>query len=446
MVPISVVPILTTLLVSIKSAYHRTAAANMVQEGYCVVEDSLPMKGPLVVQIDASSRLMGFARILSRGATAACGRTLRSVTYADVTVRHKSFPRTSTKNLRATSSASQSFVTGLGSPSVVHDDRRRDERERTKSQKSTTIISKHTLTMTTTGMPRAFRPRRASKYSWRTCLFFAALALANDPQFIHVVHAQQDPSTMNGGSLLAMAGTDCVALAVDKRFGSGPALVNIGPRNVLAPSSTVLVGFTGLEGDVQSLQHELTALVSSQQSRGLGFMTTVSDQNRRPKLSPKVMASLTSHVLYGRKQAPYYVEPLVIGLQPEPIINKGAIASDRTGSINQDVEDDQDAPNSKSTISSLPQILYRPFLCSMDMIGATSESKSFVCAGAASKSLFGTAEALWEPDMDRERLIEVCGKAFLSALERDCFSGYGAIVYLITKDGIVEYDLAGRND
>jgi 20S proteasome subunit beta 3 len=289
---------------------------------------------------------------------------------------------------------------------------------------------------TTTGMPRAFRSRKASKYSWRAWLFFAALTLANDPQFIHVVHAQQDPSTMNGGSLLAMAGTDCVALAVDKRFGSGPALVNISPRNVLAPSSTVLVGFTGLEGDVQSLQHELTALVASQQSRGLGFMTTVSDQNRH-KLSPKVMASLTSHVLYGRKQAPYYVEPLVIGLQPEPIVSKGV--SDR--SINQD---DQDAQTSES--SSLPHILYRPFLCSMDMIGATSQSKSFVCAGAASKSLYGTAEALWEPDMDRERLIEVCGRAFLGALERDCFSGYGAIVYLITKDGIVEYDLAGRND
>ena len=281
-------------------------------------------------------------------------------------------------------------------------------------------------------MPRAFRPRKASKYSWKACLFLAALAFANDPQILQVVHAQQDPSTLNGGSLLAMAGTDCVALAVDKRFGSGPALVNIGPRNVLAPSSTVLVGFTGLEGDVQSLQHELTALVSSQQSRGLGFMTTVSDQNRRSKLSPRVMASLTSHVLYGRRQAPYYVEPLVIGLQPEPISSKGA--------------SDQDEPKSMSTISSLPQVLYRPFLCSMDMIGATSESKSFVCAGAASKSLFGTAEALWEPNMDRERLIEVCGKAFLSALERDCFSGYGAIVYLITKDGIVEYDLAGRND
>lgn len=319
------------------------------------------------------------------------------------------------------------------SKSVVHNDRRRDDIKRTKSQ-----IHNNISTMTMTGMPRAFRPRKASKCSWRTCLFFATLALANNPQCVHVVHAQQDPSTLNGGSLLAMAGTDCVALAVDKRFGSGPALVNIGPRSVLAPSSTVLVGFTGLEGDVQSLQHELTALVSSQQSRGLGFMTTVSDQNRRSKLSPRVMASLTSHVLYGRKQAPYYVEPLVIGLQPEPImISKKGGASDDG--------DDQDAQTSDS-ISSLPQAIYRPYLCSMDMIGATSESKSFVCAGAASKSLFGTAEALWEPNMDRERLIEVCGKAFLSALERDCFSGYGAIVYLITKDGIVEYDLVGRND
>lgn len=33
---------------------------------------------------------------------------------------------------------------------------------------------------------------------------------------------QQNPLTLNGGSVLAMAGDECVALAVDKRFGSGP--------------------------------------------------------------------------------------------------------------------------------------------------------------------------------------------------------------------------------
>ena len=36
-------------------------------------------------------------------------------------------------------------------------------------------------------------------------------------------HAQQrqDPTKLNGGSILAMAGKDCIAVAVDKRFGSG---------------------------------------------------------------------------------------------------------------------------------------------------------------------------------------------------------------------------------
>lgn len=33
---------------------------------------------------------------------------------------------------------------------------------------------------------------------------------------------QQDPFAINGGSILAMAGKDSVAVAVDKRFGSGP--------------------------------------------------------------------------------------------------------------------------------------------------------------------------------------------------------------------------------
>ena len=39
---------------------------------------------------------------------------------------------------------------------------------------------------------------------------------------ISCAQQQQDPLTMSGGSVLAMAGDECVALAIDKRFGSGP--------------------------------------------------------------------------------------------------------------------------------------------------------------------------------------------------------------------------------
>ena len=39
---------------------------------------------------------------------------------------------------------------------------------------------------------------------------------------LFVTAQQQDPFAINGGSILAMAGKDSVAIAVDKRFGSGP--------------------------------------------------------------------------------------------------------------------------------------------------------------------------------------------------------------------------------
>lgn len=201
-------------------------------------------------------------------------------------------------------------------------------------------------------------------------------------------------------------------------------MVNVAPRQVFAPSPQLMVAFTGLEGDVQSLTQELSRQVSSKLGRGLGFM----NENRRQRtvISPRAMASLTSHVLYNRKQAPYYVEPLVVGLTE--------IAKRKQ--IEEGSEKEKVTPNK----------LYQPFLCSMDCIGAKSVSKAFVCAGAASTSIFGTAEALWKPDLSRDELVQVCGNAFLSALERDCLSGYGAVLYLITPDGITEFDLVSRND
>jgi 20S proteasome subunit beta 3 len=227
------------------------------------------------------------------------------------------------------------------------------------------------------------------------------------------IRAQTDPTTYNGGSCLAMAGHNCVALAVDKRFGSGLSLVNVQARSVLMPSARILVGFTGLQGDVLTLQQELAVLVDDKYSRSLGM-------GGKQTISAKSMATLTSHVMYGRRNAPYYVEPMVVGLATD--------------------DDDADDADSRTATS------YRPFLCSMDCIGAQSSSEAFVCSGVAAKSLYGTAEALWRPDLSADDLVKVCAEAFTSALERDCLSGYGAMIYVITGDGITEHDLASRND
>ena len=212
-------------------------------------------------------------------------------------------------------------------------------------------------------------------------------------------------------------------------------MVNIAPRHVYVPSPQLIVAFTGLEGDVQSLSQELSRQVSSKLGRGLGFMKE--QRQQRPVISPRAMASLTSHILYRRKQAPYYVEPLVVGLAEVNVADESIVETSTTMT---------DAWQQKIPSTNAPGITYRPYLCSLDMIGAKSLSDAFVCAGAASNSIFGTAEALWEPGLTQERLVDVCANAFLGGLERDCLSGYGALLYLITKDGVTEYDPASRND
>ncbi len=305
----------------------------------------------------------------------------------------------------------------------------------------------------------------------------------------HVVVAQQNPLTMNGGSVLAMAGKNCVVLAVDRRFGSGRSLINVRKRPILQIPPTSIVAFTGMEGDVQSLHIELNAQIIDKYYRGLGFgeRSTCQDTNRQDAtslvpdklasiVSVKAVTMLTSHILYRRRRAPYFVEPVVIGLKPDGWEEQVDDVNESDGTTSSMLPtltiNNKDRPSMNYDSASLQElnnhmhptlsdssvtppnlrpgrqrrIRYRPYVCGMDMIGARSESDAFCCAGTASKSLYGTAEALWEPNLSPDQLVSICTNAFLSALERDCLSGYGATVYLLTPDGITEYDVSGRSD
>ncbi|KAL7567323.1 hypothetical protein ACA910_015696 [Epithemia clementina (nom. ined.)] len=284
-----------------------------------------------------------------------------------------------------------------------------------------------------------------------------------------------------------MAGKDCVALVLDSRFGSGTGLVNVQARRVLFPpngvgkseqSSLFVVALQGLQGDVLSLEHELTMAMQHNYARaslGDGGRTniaipchieseediTASDLSRQREqqasslsslssyttISPRSLASYTSHLLYQRKNAPYYVEPMIVGLEKRLRTPTDGGDNGRPTQIMQDY--------------------YRPYLCSMDMLGSLQEQPkqkpavddvdddennkykdcTFACMGAAVPSLYGTAQAFWKPNMEAEELAETCVKAFLAAMERDCLSGYGARLYLLTATkGLSVYDIVTRND
>lgn len=48
--------------------------------------------------------------------------------------------------------------------------------------------------------------------------------------------------------------------------------------------------------------------------------------------------------------------------------------------------------------------------------------------------------------MEPEELFEVISQVLLASIDRDAYSGWGAIVWIITKDKIIERKLKTRMD
>lgn len=70
----------------------------------------------------------------------------------------------------------------------------------------------------------------------------------------------------------------------------------------------------------------------------------------------------------------------------------------------------------------------------------------FVVAGTSAQSLYGTCEAFFNEGMEPEELVRAVSRCLLAALDRDCLSGYGAVVHLVTSEGVETREVATRMD
>eukprot|EP01051_Picozoa_sp_SAG22_P012576 SAG22_NODE_1320_length_4757_cov_28.614498_2_plen_135_part_00 len=123
-------------------------------------------------------------------------------------------------------------------------------------------------------------------------------------------------------------------------------------------------------------------------------------------IKPETFANAVASTLYEKRFGPYFIEPVVAGLKDD-------------GSV---------------------------YLCATDLIGAKDEPDDFVVTGTCYESLLGMAESLWKPNMGPDELFEVTSQVLLSALDRDCLSGWGAVVHVVTKDSITTKTIKGRMD
>ncbi|KAJ2300263.1 proteasome core particle subunit beta 3 [Coemansia sp. RSA 2706] len=199
---------------------------------------------------------------------------------------------------------------------------------------------------------------------------------------------------MNGSAIVAMVGKNCVAIATDKRLGQQALTVDMGFEKVFPVTDSMYIGLAGLATDVKTLRDRFRMRVNLYKHR------------EERTIEPGTFANLVSHTLYERRFGPYFVEPVIAGLDK-----------------NQ-----------------------QPFICNMDLIGNINYAKDFVVCGTASDNLFGMCESLWEPDLGPEDLFEMVSQALLNAVDRDAMSGWGAVVHIITPDGTITRELKGRMD
>lgn len=199
----------------------------------------------------------------------------------------------------------------------------------------------------------------------------------------------------NGSAVLAMAGKNCVGIACDRRLGINRfSTVSTDFPKAFRLNDRTFVGFAGLATDVQTLHLELR------------FRMNLYSLREEREMEPQVVSNLLASLLYGRRFSPWLVGPVVAGLDKND----------------------------------------NPFLSAFDFIGADCRATDFVANGTAAEQMMGVCESFYKPDMEPEDLFETLSQCMLAGLDRDCVSGWGANVHIITPKEVISRSLKSRMD
>lgn len=182
---------------------------------------------------------------------------------------------------------------------------------------------------------------------------------------------------------MAMKGKNCVAIAADRRFGIQAQMVTTDFQKIFPMGDRLYIGLAGLATDVQTVAQRLK------------FRLNLYELKEGRQIKPYTLMSMVANLLYEKRFGPYYTEPVIAGLDPKT---------------------------------------FKPFICSLDLIGCPMVTDDFVVSGTCAEQMYGMCESLWEPNMDPEHLFETISQAMLNAVDRDAVSGMGVIVQTIKNE------------
>ncbi|GAB6024612.1 hypothetical protein CHUAL_009755 [Chamberlinius hualienensis] len=214
--------------------------------------------------------------------------------------------------------------------------------------------------------------------------------------------ARFSPYADNGGSVVAIAGEDFVVIASDTRLSTGFAIYTREQQKLFKLSDGNVLACTGCWCDILTFTKIIEARLKMYK------------HEHHKDMSTAAIAQLVSVMLYYKRFFPYYISNVVAGLDEN---GKGVVYSyDPVGHCEKET---YHAGGSASA-------LLLPLLD--NQIGLKNMPNATPVA------------------VTKERAIKLVKDAFVSAAERDIYTGDGVIIKIITKDGIVEEMFPLRKD
>ncbi|XP_043285698.1 proteasome subunit beta type-1 [Venturia canescens] len=210
------------------------------------------------------------------------------------------------------------------------------------------------------------------------------------------------PYADNGGSVIALAGDDFCIIAADTRLSAGFSIYTREQQKLFPLSATTVLGCSGCWCDVLTLTRILAARMQMYKHEHQKDMTT------------PATAQMLSTVLYYKRFFPYYVSNVLAGLDEN---GKGCIYS-------------------------------------YDPIGHCERSnyRAGGSAGALLQPLldnqvgFKNQEGVEPSPLTQEKALSIIKDVFISAAERDIYTGDGISINIISKDGVKTESFALRKD
>ncbi|PNF39466.1 Proteasome subunit beta type-1 [Cryptotermes secundus] len=210
------------------------------------------------------------------------------------------------------------------------------------------------------------------------------------------------PYADNGGSVVAIAGDDYVLVASDTRLSSGFSIYTREQSKLFRLSDTTVLGCSGCWCDTLTLARILEARLQM-----------YLHEHNKPMSTPAV-AQMLCTMLYYKRFFPYYVSNVLAGLDEE---GKGCVYSyDPIGYCQQ----------TKFKASGSSGALLQPLLD--NQIG------------------YQNMENVTPEPICMEKAMAILKDTFISAAERDIYTGDSIFINIITKDGIQEEKFTLRRD